>query len=83
MLTVIFLNLLSFLSFGFLFLIIKDSICSAFKAYFSFFYYLFIILSLKIPIYILKSYKFIFNLIEYINKNFNKENIIFNPIKNL
>ena len=83
MLTVIFLNLLSFLSFGFLFLIIKDSICSAFKAYFSFFYYLFIILFLKILIYTLKSCRFTFNLIKYINRNFNKENIIFNLIKNL
>ena len=78
-----FLSLLLFLNFSFLFLIIKDSICSAFKVYFLFFYYLFIILSLKIFIYILKNYKFTFNLIEYINKSFNKKNIIFNLIKNL
>ena len=77
------LNLLLFLNFNFLFLIIKNLICSAFKAYFSFFYYLFIILFLKIFIYILKSCRFIFNLIKYINKSFNKENIIFNLIKNL
>ena len=78
-----FLNLLLFLSFGFLFLIIKNSICLILKTYFSFFYYLFIILFLKIFIYILKSYKFTFNLIKYINKSFNKRNIIFNLIKNL
>ena len=78
-----FLSLLSFLNFSFLFLITKNSICSAFKVYFLFFYYLFIILSLKIFIYILKNYKFTFNLIKYINKSFNKENIIFNLIKNL
>ena len=78
-----FLNSLLFLSFSFLFLIIKDSICSVFKTYFSFFYYLFIILSLKILIYILKSYKFTFNLIKYISKSFNKRNIVFNLIKNL
>ena len=78
-----FLSLLSFLNFNFLFLTTKNSICLTFKVYFLFFYYLFIILSLKNFIYILKSYKFTFNLIKYINKNFNKENIIFNLIKNL
>ena len=78
-----FLSSLLFLNFNFLFLIIKDLICSVFKAYFSFFYYLFIILSLKIFIYILENYKFISSLIEYINRSFNKKNIIFNLIKNL
>ena len=78
-----FLSSLLFLNFDFLFLIIKDLIYSVFKAYFSFFHYLFIILFLKIPICILESYKFTFNLIKYINKSFNKENIIFNLIKNL
>ena len=78
-----FLSLLLFLNFSFLFLIIKNLICSAFKAHFLFFYYLFIILSLKIFIYILENCKFTFNLTEYINKSFNKKNIIFNLIKNL
>ena len=77
------LNLLLFLNFDFLFLIIKDLICSAFRTYFSFFYYLFIILSLKISIYILESCEFIFSLIEYIDKNSDKRNIISNLIKNL
>ena len=77
------LNSLLFLNFGFLFLITKDFTYSVFETHFLFFYYLFIILSLKIFIYILKSYKFIFNLIKYINRSFNKENIIFNLIKNL
>ena len=83
MLIIMFLNSLLFLNFGFLFLIIKNSICSAFKIYFLFFHYLFIILSLKIFIYILESCRFTFNLIKYINKSFNKRNIIFNLIKNL
>ena len=78
-----FLSSLSFLSFGFLFLITKNSICSVFKAYFLFFYYLFIILSLKFFIYTLKSCEFTFSLTEYVNKSFNKRNIIFNLIKNL
>ena len=77
------LNLLSFLNFDFLFLIIKNLTCLTFKTHFSFFYYLFIILSLKILIYILKSCKFTSNLIKYVNKSFNKKNIIFNLIKNL
>ena len=77
------LNLLLFLNFDFLFLITKNSTCLTFRIHFLFFHYLFIILSLKILIYILKSYRFTFNLIKYINKSFNKENIIFNLIKNL
>ena len=83
MLIIMFLSLLLFLNFGFLFLTIKNLICSAFKVYFSFFHYLFIILFLKILICILKSCEFIFNLIKYVNKSFNKRNIIFNLIKNL
>ena len=77
------LSSLSFLNFGFLFLIIKNLICPALKVYFSFFYYLFIILSLKILICILESYKFTSDLTEYIDRSFNKGNIIFNLIKNL
>ena len=77
------LSSLLFLSFDFLFLIIKDSTCSAFKAHFSFLYYLFIILFLKIFICILKNYKFTSDLTEYVSRNFNKGNIIPNLIKNL
>ena len=77
------LGLLSFLNFSFLFLIIKDSICPALKAYFSFFHYLFIILFLKILIYTLESCGFTSSLIKYINRSFNKKNIILNLIKNL
>ena len=77
------LNSLLFLNFNFLFLITKNPIYSALKAYFSFFYYLFIILFLKILICILESYEFTFNLIEYVSRSFNKRNIVFNLIKNL
>ena len=83
MLIIMSLDSLSFLNFNFLFLIIKNPICSAFKTHFLFFHYLFIILSLKILIYTLESYGFTFDLTEYINRNFNKGNIIFNSTKNL
>ena len=66
-----------------MFLIIKDSICPVLRIHFSFFHYLFIILFLKILIYILESCRFTFNLIKYVNKSSDKENIILSLIKNL
>ena len=83
MLTVMSLDSLLFLNFDFLFLIIKDFTCPVFKTHFSFFHYLFIILSLKILIYTLESCRFTFSLTEYINRNSDKGNIVLSLIKNL